>query len=148
MAKGVYDRTPKENNMASNETPQTPAASIEKQNDPDTTVKRTDKQKLFPVILLKNYVPMDEYEIVGHLKEAIKRKDAAGNWRVVEPEAFVDGLMKPHDSPGVGYGAMQMKDGSMVNAKIWAGTTIKLPVDEAKRAVALKIAERADDIAA
>lgn len=135
MSKGVYDRTPKENNMASNETPQAPAASIE-------------KQKLFPVILLKNYVPMADYEIVGHLKEAVKRKDAAGNWRIVEPEEFVEGVMRPHDSPGVGFGTMEMKDGSKVNAKIWAGTTIKLPVEEAKWVVAKKIAERADAIAA
>lgn len=135
MPKGVYDRNPKEQNMASNEIPQVPAASIE-------------KQKLFPVILVKNYVPRDQYEIVGYLKEAVKRKDAAGNWRVVEPEEFVDGIMKPHDSPGVGFGAMEMKDGSIVNAKIWAGTTIKLPVEEAKSVVSKKIAERADAIAA
>jgi len=136
MAKGVYDRTPKENNMASDETPQVPAASVE-------------KQKLFPVILLKNYVPMADYQIVGHVKEAVKRKDAAGNWRIVEPEEFVEGEMKPYASPGVGFGATKAEDGTLlVNAKIWAGTTIKLPVDEAKRAVALKIAERADDIAA
>lgn len=135
MPKGVYDRNPKEPNMASNETPQTSAASIE-------------KQKLFPVFLIRNYVPMGNYEIVGHLKEAVKRKDAAGNWRVVEPEEFIEGVMKPHDSPGVGFGAMEMKDGSTVNAKIWAGTTIKLPVDEAKSVVAKKIAERADAIAA
>jgi hypothetical protein len=60
--------------------------------------------KLFPVVLTKNYVPLDAYEIVGYLKEAVKRKDAAGNWRVVEPEEFIEGVMKPHQSPGVGYG--------------------------------------------
>jgi hypothetical protein len=50
--------------------------------------------------------------------------------------------------PGVGYGAIE-KDGKVVvNAKIWAGTHIKLPVDEAKHLVAKKLAERADAIAA
>jgi len=104
--------------------------------------------KLFPVTLTKNYVPRDTYEIVGYLKEAVKRKDAAGNWKIIEPEEFIEGVMKPHQSPGVGFGEMVMKDGSTVNAKIWAGTTIKVPVDEAKYVVSKKIAERADDIAA
>ena len=126
MPKGVYERKPQEiPTMAS-----------------DTTVK------LFPVTLTKNYVPMGNYEIVGYLKEAIKRKDAAGNWRVIEPEEFIAGEMKPHNSPGVGFGEMVMKDGSKVNAKIWAGTQIKVPVDEAKYVIAKKIGERADDIAA
>jgi hypothetical protein len=92
--------------------------------------------------------PADTYEIVGYLKEAVKRKDAAGNWKIIEPEEFIEGEMKPHQSPGVGFGAMVMKDGTTVNAKIWAGTRIKVPVDEAKYVVAKKIAERADDIAA
>lgn len=130
MPKGVYDRNPKEIPiMASNETAAQPV-------------------KLFPVVLNKNYVPTGAYEIVGYLKEAVKRKDAAGNWRVVEPEEFIEGEMKPHNSPGVGFGEMVMKDGSKVNAKIWAGTTIKLPVDEAKNLVTKKLAERADAIAA
>lgn len=94
-------------------------------------------QKLFPVVLNKNYQPMGKYEIVGHLKEAVKRKDAAGNWKIVEPEEFIEGEMKPHQSPGVGY-----------DGKIWAGTHIRLPIDEAKSVVAKKIAERADVIAA
>lgn len=95
------------------------------------------EQKLFPVLLNKNYMPSGNYEIVGYLKEAVKRKDAAGNWRIVEKEEFINGEMKPHPSPGVGY-----------IGKIWAGTHIKLPVDEAKAVVAKKIAERADVIAA
>ncbi len=120
MPKGVYDRNPKENQMAN-----------------ETAAVAQPSTKLFPVVLSRNYQPSGEYEIVGYLKEAVKRKDAAGNWRVVEKEEFVEGEMKPHVSPGVGYAG-----------KIWAGTTIRLPVDEAKRAVSLKIAERADVIAA
>lgn len=112
MPKGVYDRNPKENPMA-------------------------EAAKMFPVLLSKNYAPCGEYQIVGYLKEAVKRKDAAGNWRIVEKEEFIEGEMKPHASPGVGYAG-----------KIWAGTTIRLPVDEAKSVVAKKIAERADAIAA
>ncbi len=93
--------------------------------------------KMFPVLLLKNYVPIGPYEIVGHLRAEVKRKDAAGRWSVVAPEEFIEGEMKPHNSPGVGF-----------PGKIWAGTTIRLPAEEAKTAIAKKIAERADAIAA
>ena len=131
MPKGVYERNP---------TKEIPImASIE---------SATEQPKMFPVMLAKNYVPRGQYEIVGYLKEAIKQKDSAGNWRVIEPEEFVKGEMKPHNTPGVGYGEMTMKDGSIVNAKIWAGTHIKLPLDEAKNLVSKKLAERVDDIAA
>lgn len=102
-------------------------------NSPEATAA----QKLFPVLLNKNYAPGGQYEIVGYLKEAVKRKDAAGNWKIVEKEEFIKGEMKPPLSPGVGY-----------DGKVWAGTHIKLPVDEAKTVVAKKIAERADAISA
>ena len=118
---------------------------LAKPKEPDMSPPET---KLFPVILNKNYVPQGHYEIVGYLKEAVKVKNAAGQMVITEPEEFVEGVMKPHQSPGVGYGEMTMKDGSKVNAKIWAGTHIKLPLDEAKLLVAKKIAERADAIAA
>jgi|SRR6185503_2751354 len=123
MPKGVYDRTPKEKPMTSTET----AAP---QSSPQPS-------KLFPVILVKNYAPEGKYEIVGYLKEAVKEKDAAGNWRTISKEEFITGEMKPHLTSGVGF-----------PNKIWAGTHIKLPLDEAKRLVANKLAERADAIAA
>ncbi len=94
-------------------------------------------QKLFPVLLTKNYAPVGDYEIVGYLKPEIKTKNSAGQWLVVEREEFVRGVMKPHTSPGVGFAG-----------KIWAGTQIKLPVEEDRGLIAKKIAERADDIAA
>lgn len=129
MPKGVYERKPRESDMSP------PAANNE--------------VKMFPVVLNKNYVPKGAYEIVGYVKEEVKRKDAAGTWRIVEPEEFIEGEMKPHATPGVGYGAVVEKDGNVVlNAKIWAGTHIKLPLDEAKHLVSKKIAERADVIAA
>ena len=119
MPKGVYERKLKE--------------------IPDMASETTDPvvEKMFPVLLTKNCSLLCEYEIVGYLKEAVKRKDAAGNWKVIEPEEFIAGEMKPHASPGVGF-----------PNKIWAGTTIALPIDEAKRLIKLKAAERADDIAA
>ncbi len=131
MPKGVYERKPKDDSMPTDE-PQATAS-----------------QKLFPVTLIKNYVPMGTYEIVGYTKEAVKRKNAAGDWKIIEPEEFIKGEMKPHQSPGVGFGPSFDKDGNItINAKIWAGTQIRVPVDEAKYVVSKKIAERADDIAA
>jgi len=126
MPKGVYDR----------------------KGIPMAEATEAQRVKLFPVVLTKNHVPASEYEIVGYLKEAVKRKDAAGNWRVIEPEEFIQGEMKPHQSPGVGFGEMIMKDGKKINAKIWAGTTIKVPTEEAKYLVSKKIAERADEFVA
>lgn len=114
----------------------------------ETAAAAQPSTKLFPVVLMRNYVPIGEYEIVGYLKEAIKRKDAAGTERIVEREEFIEGEMKPHNSPGVGFGEMIDVNGRKTNAKIWAGTTIKLPIEEAKNLVAKKIAERADAIAA
>lgn len=114
----------------------------------ETAAPAQPSTKLFPVVLNKNYVPIGDYEIVGYLKEAVKRKDAAGTWRIIEREEFIEGVMKPHASPGVGFGETIDANGRKTNAKIWAGTTIKLPIDEAKNLVANKIAERADAIAA
>jgi len=118
MPRGVYERKPKEiPDMASEETVVT--------------------QKMFPVLLHKNYAPRGEYEIVGYLRPERKEKDSAGNMRVIEREEFIQGEMKPPQTPGVGYAG-----------KVWAGTHISLPIDEAKQVIAKKIAERADDIAA
>jgi len=128
MPKGVYERKPKEPDMSPPEA--------------------KNEAKMFPVVLNKNYVPLGAYEIVGYLKEKVERKNALGKMEVIEPEKFIEREMKPHATPGVGYGAIE-KDGKvLVNAKIWAGTTIRLPIDEAKVLVSKKIAERADDIAA
>ena len=136
MPKGVYERKPKEiPDMASEST--TVAAPA------------AEKPKLFPVVLSKNYCPIGEYEIIGYLRPEIRQKDAAGVDRIIQTEQFIEGEMKPHVSPGVGFGAMKdEKNGLTVNPKIWAGTHVRLPLDEAKRLVSKKLAERADAIAA
>lgn len=98
---------------------------------------KPEAAKMFPVILKKNYVPRGEYEIVGWLKPKVERKDSAGKMIMVEPEKFMAGEMVPPPYPGVGF-----------DGKIWAGTTISLPLNEAKALVEKKLAERADAIAA
>lgn len=94
-------------------------------------------EKLFPVVLKKNYMPTCVYEIVGYLKPKVERKDSAGKMLVVEPEEFIAGEPHPAPYPGTGY-----------PGKLWAGTHVRLPIDEAKKLVASKAAERADVIAA
>lgn len=125
MPKGVYERKPKEDH------PMTEAAATE------APAIIPEAPQMFPVQLKKNYKPRGLFEVVGYLKEKIERKDSAGNKIVVEPERFIEGELKPPPYPGVGY-----------DGKVWAGTHIRLPVDEAKAIIAKKIAERADAIAA
>lgn len=117
MPKGVYDRHTKD--------------------ETKDTVMTDQKPALFPVLLVKNYAPAGEYEIVGYTKPMVERKDSAGKMIMVEPEKFIAGEMKPAQYPGTGF-----------PNKIWAGTHIKLPVEEAKFVIAKRIAERADVIAA
>lgn len=81
--------------------------------------------------LLKHYRPMGEYEIVGWHKPAVIEKKN-GTDVIVEPAEFVKGETAPPPMPGVGG----------MSPKVWAGTVIKLPVEEAKRAQKLGIAER------
>ena len=119
MPKGVYERKPKDDQM-SNET----AADAQ----PST---------MFPVVLNKNYRPRGDYEIIGYLQGEVKQKDAAGVMRILVKEEFIRGEMKPHQTPGVGY-----------PDKIWAGTHINLPLDEAKFFISKHLADRADAIAA
>lgn len=80
--------------------------------------------------LLKNYVPLNLLRIIGYKKEAVQRKNAAGQMITIEPEAFIEGEMKPSVYPGTGF-----------PNKIWAGTVIEVPEPEAKRMRQLKIAE-------
>lgn len=89
------------------------------------TVKRTRKQKetpsddLFPIVLVKNYRPY-------------------GN----DPKGFGDFLIERDGDlvePGIN------DDGYHDRDKIVAGTTIHVPREEARRAVKLGIAQRADE---
>lgn len=94
-----------------------------------------EKPSRFPVKLLKNYVPVGEFDVIGYDKEEVRMKDAAGRWHILEAAEFVAGEVKPPVYPGTGF-----------PNKIWAGTTISLPVDEARGIIEKRIAERADAI--
>lgn len=107
----------------------------------ETTTSRTSvkpskvEDSKFPVRLLKNYVPTGEYVVVGYHKPALVQKAASGQMVVVEPAAFMHGAVKEPPYPGAGSAG-----------KIWADTVIRLPLEEAKRVIGMKIAERADEL--
>lgn len=106
-----------------------------KPKEPDMSPPETEK--MFPVVLKKHYAPSGEYKIIGHLQPKVEHKDAAGRMITIEPEKFIEGEMQPPPYPGTGF-----------PNKIWAGTHISLPLEEAKMVVAKNIADRADVIAA
>jgi hypothetical protein len=106
-------------------------------NTKEIPTMASEAATMFPVVLNKNYAPSGKYEIVGYTRPKVEKKDAAGKMITVEPEKFIEGEMHPAPYPGTGF-----------PNKVWAGTHIKLPVEEAKMVVAKKIADRADVIAA
>ncbi len=93
--------------------------------------------RMFPVRLLKHYVPLGEFDVVGHHRPEVKVKDSAGRETIVQEAGFVEGEMTPAPYPGTGY-----------PGKVWAGTVIKLPLDEARSLADGKRAERADALPA
>jgi hypothetical protein len=101
----------------------------------ETAAPVQPSEKLFPVKLLKNYRPAGKYEVVGYHRPEKVQKDTAGKVVVVQEAAFMEGEMSPPPYPGVGF-----------ETKVWAETVLRLPVDEAKRLVSKRLAERADAI--
>ena len=77
--------------------------------------------RLVPVKLVRNYRPMGTYEVVGWDKPAIEVKDPAGILRTIEEAKFVEGEAAPPPYSGVGSGE-----------RVWSGTTIRVPAEEAK----------------
>jgi hypothetical protein len=75
-----------------------------------------------------------KFEIIGHRVPAVVRKDASGREFVVQPAEFVAGEGAPPPQAGVG-----------TSGKIWSGTVIRVPQDEARTMRANEIAERSVD---
>lgn len=92
------------------------------------------KPKMVAMQLLRNYRPSGDFEIVGHMVPAVTRKDASGREYEVSKAAFVTGEMAPTPQAGVG-----------TTGKIWAGTVIRVPQDEARTMRTNDIAERSVD---
>jgi hypothetical protein len=90
--------------------------------------------KLVAMELLRNYRPAGTFEIVGYVRPAVIRKDAAGREYEAEAAQFISGEMAPPPQAGVG-----------TSGKIWAGTIIRVPHDEGRTMRANQIAERSVD---
>jgi hypothetical protein len=96
-------------------------------------LKTNAENKMFPVKLLYNYMPQGEYSKLGWQKPAVERKNAAGQTILLEPARFVEGEIAPAPYPGVGFAG-----------KVWKGSVIGLPREEAIALVDSKRADRAD----
>lgn len=92
------------------------------------------KPKLVTIKLERNYRPRGTYEVVGwdRPEKSIKRPD--GKTIVIEEAAFVTEVHDDELSPDFGKvrPAPPPLSGTGTGGKIWAGTTIRLPVEEAK----------------
>lgn len=80
--------------------------------------------------LVRNYVPKSLLRIVGHQKPAVIQKNAAGQMVEIAAAEWREGEMRPSVYPGTGF-----------PNKIWAGTVIEVPEDEAREMRRLRIAE-------
>ena len=92
--------------------------------------KAGETGKTLKLELKRHYVPHNLVSIVGYQRPARFVKNAAGEQKEIEPAKFIDGEMYPAIFPGVGF-----------EKKIWAGTVIELPEDEARQAKGKGIGE-------
>lgn len=87
--------------------------------------------KMVAMKLERHYRPIDKYEVVGYLKKEVTKKFPDGQIKVIEPAEFIPDEKAPPPFPGV-----------INEHKVWAGTTIRVPEDEARNMRKLGIAER------
>ena len=91
--------------------------------------------EMFSVKLEKNYRPIGYYEVVGWDKPAVFKKKFGHEKPVqIEAAAFIKDEKAPPAVAGTGF----------VN-KVWSGTTIRLPADEAKHVDQMGIGRRGFD---
>jgi hypothetical protein len=126
---------------------------------PIVAALEANKPKTVPVKLLRNYHPeglvvndadgkpvrdksgnpvrVPNHEVIGYDRPRIEKKDAAGRMIVLDEGGFTreeddQGKLKPMPPAVPGTGTL---------GKLFAGTLVRLPVDEAKRARKLGIVE-------
>ena len=81
----------------------------------------TPSKKMVRVLLDRHYHPGGEFEVIGHTRPEIRKKDSTGREVIIQTQEWIAGEAMPAPIPGAGF-----KD------KIWAGTVINLTEDEAK----------------
>jgi hypothetical protein len=82
-----------------------------------------NKPKMVPVLLSRHYRPRGEHEIAGHWTQQVEKKNVlTGKMEVVKPSEFIANEPAPPPMAGVGTSS----------PKLWAGTLVRLPAEEAK----------------
>jgi len=97
------------------------------------------RPKMTAVKLERHYRPAsDVFEVVGFWQPEIRRKDTTGVERVIQAEEFVTAPDDVEDSPTFGKVKMApppMAGVGSASLKIWAGSVVRLPNDEARKVV-------------
>lgn len=88
----------------------------------DEAQKAAPATKLATITLTRNYRPAGAFEVVGHWLPKVEAKNAQGVVVEIRAAEFVQGEAMPPPQSGVGTHS----------EKLWAGTTVRLPVDEAR----------------
>jgi hypothetical protein len=83
--------------------------------------KAAEQPKMVRMTLKRHCRPNEGYEIVGYNRPEIKHKGPDGRAVVVQSEAFIEGEAAPPPIPGV-----------TITGKLWAGTVLRVPDDEAR----------------
>ena len=79
---------------------------------------KTDE--MIPMKLERNYRPAGKFDVIGHTRPEVRKKDPSGKEVVIQTEEWIAGEKMPGVIPGAGF-----------ENKIWAGTVIGLPREEA-----------------
>ena len=90
--------------------------------DPQDMTPPAEGARLAAMLLKRHYRPMGFYEVVGHHTREVWRKKASGEQYLAEPSEWKPG--EKADPPVAG--ALGFAD------KLWAGTVVRLPFEEAK----------------
>ena len=80
--------------------------------------------------LLRNYRPNDHYEVLGYWQDEKTRKDSIGQIHVIQANEFIS-RPRADDDPRIEPKPPAVAGTGFVN-KLWAGTVIRVPKDEAK----------------
>lgn len=119
-----------------------------------TAIQETQTtEKLYPVKLMKNYRPKTpNFEVLDFTDADIARKVAIGEMdrRKATAAGHEMTYRKPSGKPEIRADEdetviTRLASGDL--AKVWKGTTVKLPKDEAIDVVRRKVGERADEFA-
>lgn len=114
---------------------ETPAeAPVEIWGTQTVAAVEANKPKMVPIKLSRHYRPKGDYEVMGYDQPEKKVRRPDGVMMVVQQAEFVAELEDDESSQNFGKirPAPAPLPGTGTGGKIWAGTTLRLPVEEAK----------------